>query len=55
MNSVIRTLMQARTETAKRLAPFQARIIAKTNAIAPEMGEDVASIIAGKVIAARVT
>lgn len=55
MNSVINTIRHASTDTVKRLAPFQASTIAKTKAIAPENGELVASIIAGKVIAASVT
>ena len=49
------TMRQAMTETANRLAPRHARMIANTKAIAPPTGDAVASIIAGNVIAANVT
>lgn len=47
--------MQAEAATAKRLAPFHASITAKMKATEPATGESVASIMAGNVMAAKVT
>ena len=54
-NSIRNTIMQAEAATAKRLAPFHASITAKMKATEPATGESVASIMAGNVMAAKVT
>ena len=53
-SSIMNTMAQAIIDTINRLAPFQARNTAKTNATAPATGELVASIMAGNVMAASV-
>ena len=55
INSVINTVRQDRTATVNRLLPNQASRIPTTRANAPATGFLVASIMAGKVITARVT
>ena len=42
-------------ETGKRPRPNHAAMMPSARAIAPAMGDDVASVIAGNVITARVT
>ena len=49
------TTIQQTTDTWNRLAPNHAATIPITSAIAPEIGELVVSMIAGKVITANVT
>ena len=43
------------TDTGKSPSPNHAAMMPSARAMAPAMGDDVASVIAGKVITARVT
>ena len=54
-NSIIKTAAQEQTATPKRLTPKYASPTPITSAASPDQTELVASIIAGKVITARVT
>lgn len=53
--SITNTNTQQKAETLKRLAPSQAAAMPKIRAAAPASGIRVASVMAGKVITARVT
>ena len=53
--SITSTTRQQMMETGKRPRPNQAAMMPSAKAIAPASGDDVASVMAGKVITARVT
>ena len=53
--SIISTTRQQMIETGKRPRPNHAAMMPSAKAMAPAIGDDVASVMAGKVITARVT
>ena len=55
MSSVRKTIRQQAADTLNRLAPYQERAMPVIRASSPAMGAWVASMMAGKVMTARVT